>query len=149
MMESNGKRGIATAATATRNVDKTDTTDKLKRGWNWEYVFSEKVMPDGRRMTLVVEYMLHHRASETDVIISGYPGAHAYEDAAVEAIGDAFRDFVWAAREEGVAWQEVRHRHYLTGWLIDAPIDSEIVKALAAALAAINRVTVEMKLAAV
>lgn len=138
---------IVDNAAVARCADKKRTASKLKRGWCWEYAFTEKVMPDGTRKTLVVEYMMHHRVSGTDVIISNYPGGRAYEDAAVEAIGDAFRDFVWAAREEGVAWQEVRHRHYLTGWLIDAPIDSEIVKALAAALAAINRVTVEMKMA--
>jgi len=141
-MESKGKRGIATAATATRNVDKTDTTDKLKRGWNWEYVFSEKVMPDGTRMTLVVEYMLHQRKYGTDVVVSSYPGAHQYEDAAIEAIGDTFHEFFQEAHEEGVVWKEVRERLYFTAWLIAAPVDSEIVKTFAAALAAINRVSV-------
>ena len=120
---------------------------KMKRGWNWAYTFSEKVLPDGCHKTLVVEYILHHRASGTDVIVSGYPGAHPYEDAASEAIGDVFHDFFQEAHEKGVVWKEVRERCYFTAWLIDAPIDSEIVKAFAVALEAINRVTVEMKLA--
>ena len=123
------------------------TAGKVKRGWHWAYVISEKVLPDDSRKTLVVEHMLHHRASGTDVIVSGYPGAHPYEDAASEAIGDVFRDFFQEAHEKGVAWKEVRERCYFTAWLIDAPIDSEIVKAFAVALEAINRVTVEMKLA--
>ena len=116
----------------------------LKRGWNWEYAFSEKVLSDGSRGTLVVEYMLHHRASETDVIVSGYPGAHPYEDAAAEAIADVFCDFFAEAHEEGVTWKEVRERLYFTAWLIDAPIDSDIIRSFAAALEAINRVSVKV-----
>jgi len=119
---------------------------RCKLGWNWLYAFAEKVMPDGIRRTLVVEYMLHHRASGTDVVISNYPGGRPYEDAAAEAIADVFRDFFGEALEMGVVWKEVRHSHYLTGWLINAPIDSEIIRTFAAALASINRVTVEMKL---
>ena len=145
------KQKFAATAEVKRGADKNEknTAGKLKRGWNWRYRFCEKVMPGGTRRTLVVEYMLHHRKHGTDVIISSYPGAHPYEDRAVEAIGDTFRDFFGEAREMGVVWKEVRHSHYLTGWLIDAPIDSEIVKSFAAALAALNRVTVEMKMAAV
>lgn len=116
----------------------------LKRGWNWKYTFSEKVMPDGTRMTLVVEYMLHQRKFGMDVIVSNYPGGHQYEDATFEAIGDAFREFFQEAHEEGVAWKEVRERCYFTAWLIDAPIDGEIVKAFAAALETINRVSVKV-----
>jgi hypothetical protein len=78
------------------------------------------------------------------VIVSNYPGAHPYEDAAWEAICEAFRDFFVAADEEGVVWKEVRERIFLTAWLIDTPIDSEIVKSLAAALEAINRVSVRV-----
>ena len=129
--------------------NKKRTASELKRGWNWKYAFAEKVMPDGTRGTLVVEYMLRCRKYGTDVILSNYPGAHSYEDAAAEAIADAFRDFFEVASEEGVACKEVRERLYLTAWLIDAPIDSEIVKSFAAALAGINRVSVEMKMTAV
>ena len=118
------------------------TFDMLKRGWNWEYTFSEKVLPNGGRGTLVVEYMLHQRKYTTDVIVSSYPGAHQYEDAAFEAIGDAFREFFQAVHDEGVSWREVRERIYLKAWLINASIDSEAVKGFAAALAAINRVNV-------
>ena len=133
---------VAVAAAVTRNVGEKCTTNKLKRGWNWEYAFCEKVMPNGTRMTLVVEYQLLHSKYATDVITSDYPGAHQYEDAAIEAIGDAFREFFQAAHEEEVAWKEVRECLYLEAWLIDAPIDSGIVKTFAAALAAINRVSV-------
>ena len=140
------------AATADHKCGKGTSNDlfgRCKLGWHWQYIFCEKVLPDGTRKTLVVEYMLHHRKCGTDVVVSNYPGGHPYEDAAAEAIGDAFRDFFGAACEEGVAWKEVRERLYLMAWLIDAPINSEIIKAFAAALSAINRVTVEMKQAAV
>ena len=147
------KKCKTTAATAREKrgigMSEKNTTDKLKCGWNWEYSFTEKELPDGTRGTLVVEYMLHHCKYGTEVVVSNYPGAHPYEDAAIEAIGDAFRDFFGSAREEGVACKEVRERLYLKAWFIDAPIDSEIVKSFATALAAINRVAVEMKLAAV
>ena len=106
-------------------------SNRLRRGWNWQYAFSEKVMPDGARRTLVVEHQLRHRKYGADVVVSNYPGGHPYEDA-----------FFEDARENGIVWKEVRERTYLTGWLIDASICSEIVKTFAAALAAINRVSV-------
>ena len=119
--------------------------DNLKRGWNWAYKFVEQALPNGRRNTLVVEYVLYHRKYGTDVIISGYPGAHHYEDTTAEEVCEAFRNFFQEANEEGVAWQEVRERLYLTAWIIDVPIDSGIVRSFAATLSAINRVTVETK----
>lgn len=138
------KMTMATTVAVSRGADKKHTTSSLKRGWNWAYRFYEKTLPDGTRKTLVVEYQLLHRKYGTDVIVSNYPGAHQYEDAALEAICEAFRDFFVAADEEGVVWKEVRERIFLTAWLIDAPIDSEIVKSLAAALEAINRVSVRV-----
>ena len=119
-----------------------ELSNRLRRGWNWQYAFSEKVMPDGARRTLVVEHQLRHRKYGADVVVSNYPGGHPYEDAVFEAIGEAFREFFEDARENGIVWKEVRERTYLTGWLIDASICSEIVKTFAAALAAINRVSV-------
>ncbi len=136
---------MAASAAVLRGADKKHTTSSLKRGWNWAYRFYEKTLPDGTRKTLVVEYQLLHRKYGTDVIVSNYPGAHQYEDAAWEAICEAFRDFFVAADEEGVVWQEVRERIFLTAWLIDAPIDSEIIRSFAAALEVTNRVSVEMK----
>ena len=146
-MKSKQETTSTTASDRTCCADKMRTASKLKRGWNWEYTFCEKVMPDGTRKTLAVEYVLHHRKYGTDVVVSSYTGGHPYEAAAAEAIADAFRDFFGEARGNGIVWKEVRHCQYLTGWLIDAPIDSEIVKAFVAALATINRVTVKMKMA--
>ena len=126
-------------------TDKKHKVSKLKRGWNWKYTFCAKVLSDGNRKTLLVEHVLCHRKYGTDVVISGYPGAHHYENIAAEEVCEAFRNFFQDANEEGVAWQEVRECRYLTAWLIDAPIESGIVRSFAATLAAINRVTVETK----
>ena len=115
-----------------------------KRGWNWHYSVCDKVLPDGTRRTLIVEYQLLHHKYGTDVIVSSYPRGHPYEDSAIEAIGGVFRDFFGEARENEVAWKEVRERIYLKAWLIDAPIDSEIIKTFVAALAEINRVSLKI-----
>ena len=80
-MNKTKKMVTAADAAVTRSADMKRTAGKLKRGWNWEYKFVEKVLPDGSRETFVAEYMLHHHKCGTDVIVSCNPGAHPYEDA--------------------------------------------------------------------
>ena len=117
---------------------------ELKRGWNWEFRFTEEVQPDGARKTLVVEYQLHHSKYETNIVISNYPGGHPYEDDAIEAIGIAFRDFFQEAHAAEVSVARVRVRTYFDAWLVDASVDSNLIRSFAADLAAINRVSVIM-----
>ena len=128
----------------TEYVTGKNATGGYKRGWNWHYIFSDKTLEDGTRYTVVSERVFRVSACGTDLIVSGFYGGHDYENAAAGSIEKAFRDFFCDANENGVRVKTIRESLYFDAWLIDAPIDSEIVKAFTAALAAINRVSVKV-----
>ena len=125
-----------------------DPYSTYRCGWNWRYVFAETMAPSGAKVTEVQVTLLYKRNSHTvDLIVSGFPYGGHREDVVVDAIRTAIHDLYCMAQTDGVNVTEAQSAHG-ERFVINAPIDSEIVTAFAAALSRIRRVYVSKEVAA-
>ncbi len=111
----------------------------LKRGLNWEYVFTPKSLPDGGSCTKIVEHKLLCKTFDVLTVVSDSVSYGLNEGKAINAITRTFQDFFSCLEQKGIIWSQGCDSYFQV-WYVGASIDCEEIRNFAEALGVINRV---------